>query len=107
MAENYYEEEPINFNHRFKVETNMGPQEGIVDHRHDWSQKQYRKGLNGVYEPPEGSELKTIERGQRKKAEKPKPNPVSRAKRKTKTITDKADAALKKAAQNDLSKRGL
>ena len=98
----YYDDEPKNFNHRFKVETNMGS-EGIVDHRDGWAQARYRDGLNGVYTPPEGSELPTVKRGERSKVKPPQP----RSKRSKKTTTDDQDAALKKAAKEDLSNRGL
>ena len=38
-----YEDAP-NFNHRFKVETNMGRQ-GVVDHREGFAQQEYRKNM--------------------------------------------------------------
>lgn len=98
----YFEDEPMNFNHRFKVETNMGPQ-GIVDHRDGWQQNEYHRGLNGVYETPEGAAPGVIKRGQRSKVKPPEPRP----KRAKKTTTDKQDAALKKAAKDDLTNRGL
>ena len=106
MADAYetsrYEDAP-NFNHRFKVETNMNGE--IVDHRDGWAQREYKRGTPGVYEPPEGSELGPIKRGERMKPEKPKPNPVKRATRKTKTKTD--DAALDAANTKDLKTKNL
>ncbi len=77
--------------------------EGVIDHREGFVQREYKRGTPGVYEPPEGSELGPINRGQRQKAEKPKPNPVKRARRKTKTD----DAALDAANTKDLKTKNL
>ena len=77
--------------------------EGILDHREGFAQREYNRGTPGVYEPPEGSELGPVKRGQRSKVEKPKPQPVKRATRKTKTD----DAALEAARTKDLKTRNL
>ena len=96
----YYEDRPGNFNHRLKVQTNMGS-EGIVDHREGFSQREYHRGTPGVYETPDGAALGDIQRGERSKVAPPKPQP----KRRKKTETD--DAALEAANKKDLKSRNL
>ena len=97
----YYEEQPGNFNHKLKVETNMG-KEGVVDHREGWQQKEYHRFNGGVYETPEGATPGPVKRGERTKAAKPQPQPKKRAKPKQAN-----DAALKAAVEKDIKSRNL
>ena len=100
MAKKY--DEDANFNGRFEVVTNFGGE--LVDHHKEFQARTYAQTQNKVYQPPEGSQLGNIKRGQRSKVEAPKPQPKRRAKN---TTTDKQDADLKKAANKDLTTRGL
>ena len=100
MAEDYQDDKPMNFNYRFKVETNMGS-EGVVDHREGFAQHEYQRSCNGVYQTPEGSQLTDIKRGERSKVKQDKPQP----KRQSKKTSN--DAALKAANTKDLKKRNL
>lgn len=98
-------DESMNFNNRLKVETNMGS-EGVIDHREGFSQREYNRGLNGVYEPPEGAGLPTVKRGERKKI-KPSTPAKGRAKPRSQKKQTDADSKLEAAVKNDLKNRGL
>ena len=98
-------DEDANFNNRFKVETNYGGE--IIDHHEEFSKREYAQSQNKVYQPPEGSGLPTVKRGQRTTVKPPKPAKPPVIKAKKKTTTDDQDAALKNAAKQDLSNRGL
>ena len=101
MADAYetdlYEDAP-NFNHRFKVETNMG-RKGVVDHREGFAQQEYRKNMQD--NPSKDDKLAGFP--PMKSATKP-PKAKGGVKQ-VKTKTD--DAALEAAKTLDLKNRNL
>ena len=99
MARQY--DEDANFNGRFEVITNYGGE--LIDHHKEFAAREYAQSQNKVYQPPKDSQLGNVNRGKRSKVEAPKP----KLRAKYKTTTDKQDADLKKAANKDLTTRGL
>ena len=88
-----YDDAP-NFNHRFKVETNMGSK-GVVDHRDGFAQQEYRKNMQQKSEDKE-----PIAGFPPMKSATQAPKPKGGVKQ-VKTKTDKAiTAANKKDLQN-------
>jgi hypothetical protein len=87
-----------NFNHRLKVETTY--KDKVVDHRgEDFRQQEYTRNSQMTPPAPKGQQMESVtEVPARKRA---------RAKAKAKATTPKQDAALTKAAKDDLTKRNI
>ena len=88
-----------NFSSRLTVETTYGPGD-VRDHRDGFQQQQYFRNMQDKPVETEGKGFPKL--NNTVKAPKPKPKTTRK-----KTTTDKQDAALKKAAKEDLSNRGL
>jgi len=99
------EQEPLNFNYRFNVETNMG-KDGIIDHRdpkESFYTREYKRNMQEELPvvPPTGfAPMRSV-------TQPPKPKAGTKQRRTKKPTDETQDAALKKAARKDLTDRGL